>query len=719
MKNMLTSLKVTLLILVLVTAVTAATITVTNVHDSGPGSLRQAIADATPGSTIDFDPAVFSSPRTITLTSSQLVIDKNLTIQGPGRDLLTISGNHLMRAFAINGGVTAKLEGLTIKDGNALASFADGGGIYNNGTLTLNGVAVTGSIGRSGGGIFNIGILTITNSIILGNSADTQGGGVSSFGGLSVSKGTISNNQADVGGGVYQVSSEGGLTISDTTVSGNKALTYGGGIFVDGNEGCWPGVRLALNGSTVSGNTGAGLVILRTSASFYNSTVSSNHGDGIRIDNGTVCNDTFKATNTTVFGNGGTGVGDDYDQDLVGLTNTVVANNQGANITGVVETASHNLIGDAASAGGIQNGVNGNIVGVNPLLGPLRDNGGLTMTHALRLGSPAINAGDNCVLAENGCGFTHPALTTDQRGMPRNGTVDIGAFERQAVDVSSVAPFDYDGDSKSDFSVWRPGDETWYLALSKSGTMGVQQWGSTGDKIVPADYDGDGVTDMAVYRPNDNGSGLGHWYVINSSNFSFNDFQFGVNGDIPLPQDYDGDSRADLCVFRPADSTWYMVKSTNNLFYVYPFGVTGDKPVPADYTGDGKAEIAVWRPADGSWHTVDLTDGGYRTFNWGVTGDVPVPGDYSGDGRADYAVYRPANNTWYRMNSSDFFMYDTRWGVANDIPTPGDYDGDGRIDLAVFRPSEGRWYVLTQTYAFMTQQFGINGDIPTESAFVY
>jgi hypothetical protein len=71
------------------------------------------------------------------------------------------------------------------------------------------------------------------------------------------------------------------------------------------------------------------------------------------------------------------------------------------------------------------------------------------------------------------------------------------------------------------------------------------------------------------------------------------------------------------------------------------------------------------------------------------------------------------------MNSNDFFMYDTRWGVAGDIPVPGDYDGDGSLDLAVFRPAEGRWYVLTAKYAFMTQQFGITGDVPTESAYVY
>ncbi|HJS50608.1 MAG TPA: carboxypeptidase-like regulatory domain-containing protein, partial [Pyrinomonadaceae bacterium] len=143
---------------------------------------------------------------------------------------------------------------------------------------------------------------------------------------------------------------------------------------------------------------------------------------------------TMTITNSTISGNRG-GIHSIADGTET-LINTIVANNTAGgtspDIFGIIETASHNLIGDAASSGGIVNGVSGNIVGVNPLIGPLQNNGGPTLTHALLPGSPAINAGNNCVLIVNGCGDGNLALPTDQRSLGRVGVVDIGAFELQA-----------------------------------------------------------------------------------------------------------------------------------------------------------------------------------------------------------------------------------------------------------------------------------------------
>src|SRR6266496_3534151 len=110
----------------------AATITVINTSDSGAGSLRQAISDSSSGDTINFDSSL--NGQTITLTSDELFINKNLTITGPGANLLAINGNTANRVFDIGSGITVTISGLTITNGNA---GYEGGGIYNQGTLTI------------------------------------------------------------------------------------------------------------------------------------------------------------------------------------------------------------------------------------------------------------------------------------------------------------------------------------------------------------------------------------------------------------------------------------------------------------------------------------------------------------------------------------------------------------------------------------------------------
>src|SRR5262245_58771123 len=166
--------------------------TVTTLADAGPGSLRQAILDTPGGSTVDFQPGLSG---TITLTSGEVAINKDLTVAGPGADVVTVSGNHASRVFNIAPTFTVDISGLTIADGSVGIAF--GGGILNAGTLTVTDSTLSGNsvrVGGQGGGIFNEGTLTVTGSTLSGNSASV-GGGISNLGGtLTVTSSTLSGN---------------------------------------------------------------------------------------------------------------------------------------------------------------------------------------------------------------------------------------------------------------------------------------------------------------------------------------------------------------------------------------------------------------------------------------------------------------------------------------------------------------------------------------------
>ena len=124
-----------------------------------------------------------------------------------------------------------------------------------------------------------------------------------------------------------------------------------------------------------------------------------------------------------------------------------------------------------------------------------------------------------------------------------------------AISLRATA-FDYDGDNRSDISVFRSSTSAWYLQQSTSGFYGTQ-FGRADDGIVPADYDGDGRTDIAVYRPTDSiWNTTGVWYILNSSNGVVTYHVFGLATDMPTPADYDGDGLADTSVYRPSNGTW-------------------------------------------------------------------------------------------------------------------------------------------------------------------
>lgn len=278
--------------------------------------------------------------------------------------------------------------------------------------------------------------------------------------------------------------------------------------------------------------------------------------------------------------------------------------------------------------------------------------------------------------------------------------------------ANSETPFDFDGDSKTDISIFRPSVGEWWINRSSSGVTFAAQFGTGTDVIAPRDFTGDGKADMTFFRPS-----TGEWYVLRSEDFSYFSYPFGTNGDIPAPNDYDADGKADAAVFRPSTSTWYVRRSSDQVVNIETFGTSGDVPVAADYDGDGRADIAIYRPSLGQWW-VKRSVAGVIAFTFGGTTDKPVQGDYTGDGRTDVAFWRPSTGEWFVLRSQDFSYYSFPFGLASDIPTPGDYDGDGRSDGAVFRPSNATWYVQRTTAGSLIQQFGLTGDRAVPNAFV-
>ena len=294
-------------------------------------------------------------------------------------------------------------------------------------------------------------------------------------------------------------------------------------------------------------------------------------------------------------------------------------------------------------------------------------------------------------------------------------------------------PFDFDGDARSDISVFRPSEGVWYVLRSSDGGIRAETLGLASDLITPADFDGDGRTDIAVFRPSS-----GTWYWLNSGNNVLQVVPFGVTGDVPTPADFDGDGRADVTVFRPSTGVWYRINSLNGAFEANQFGIAGDVPLPADFDGDRGADLTVFRPSEGTWYRINSINSAFIATQFGLSGDLPVPADFDGDGRADINVFRPSNGTWSRIDStpgcvvisalretsttnssaSGCFVT-TQFGASGDRPLVADFTGDGRADISVFRPSNGTWYRLNSlSSTFSAIEFGTNGDVPIPSAFV-
>ena len=267
-------------------------------------------------------------------------------------------------------------------------------------------------------------------------------------------------------------------------------------------------------------------------------------------------------------------------------------------------------------------------------------------------------------------------------------------------------PADFDGDNKTDLSIFRPAPGEWWYLKSSNGGNFAAQFGASTDELTPGDFTGDGKTDFAIFRPS-----TGFWFVLRSEDGSFYSFPFGTNGDVPAVGDFDADGKADAAVFRPSNSTWFISKSSDGTAIIQQFGQNGDVPAVADYDGDGNSDIAIFRPGPGEWW-INRSTAGLIAFQFGAGTDRPAQGDFTGDGKADVAFWRPSNGNWFVLRSEDFSFYSFPFGAGGDVPTPGDYDGDAKFDAAVFRPSSSLWFVNKSTGGNLIQTFGIAGDVP-------
>ncbi|MGH2582693.1 MAG: sortase [Anaerolineales bacterium] len=404
---------------------------------------------------------------TIIVSATKTISVSGTILDGGG--LLTISGGGVRRVFTVNSGVTATLQNLTIANG--LCSGCNGGGVYystNSGTLTITNVTFSGNKaqnttggvggGGSGGAIYHSsGTLVVSNSTFSGNTVETIGNNSPNIasgaaitndgiGTLTVTDSTFSNNvasgstdgsgnNAQIAGGAIASFNQATLTVTNSTFTGNRAevtaLNSADGFAVGG--AILAGGTVKIANSTFYANTAKGTLPGTGTVSALGGAIDNGGAfDSMTVANSTLSGNAAIVDQQSIFGffaKKGGGIYNSSNSSNLTLYNTIIANSTDGgdcvNESTIVDEK-NNLIEDTgADACGLTDGTNGDIIGFDPNLDSLANNGGPTQTMALLSGSLAIDAGDGTTCAAS------PVNGVDQRGVarPQGAACDIGAFE--------------------------------------------------------------------------------------------------------------------------------------------------------------------------------------------------------------------------------------------------------------------------------------------------
>lgn len=595
----------------------AATFTVTNLNNSGAGSLRQAVLDANSAGTTDiinFDPNVFSNPgRDFITFTSEINITDSVTINGPTQRNIWLNGNNATRIFNVTAG-NVTINNLTFWRGNVTNTGIGGclqiDGVTNS--VNLSNLTFFSCTANVGAAIHNnIATLVITNSTFSSNTAignNGRGGAISSNTGnrtVTIVSSTITNNSAsNTGGGVYFF--QGTFNTKNSIYANNTANSF-------------PDIAATVT------SQGYNLIENTNLLNINGSTV----GNQLNVDP--------QLGVLTIYGNA----------SAIPLQRTSPAIDAGdptlAN-TSDQRRARRNTDGN-------NNGIAGVDIGAVERQRTSFDFDGEETADITVLRSSGTNSPLFWYYGSDAP--SRPAPVEENLLSPTPNAFTGFQF---GLEGDIAVPGDYDGDGKTDAAVFRPAQGTWYVNQTTNGFLGFN-WGLAGDIPVPADYDGDGKADFAVVRSN-------VWYIYKSTQGYTGAIVLGNSTDKPVPADYDGDLKADTAVY--GNGIWTINRSSGGQTAT-AFGLSTDIPVPADYDGDGIDNITVFRPSNGTWYILKQ-NGGFESIAFGLATDKLVPADYDGDGKIDIAVKRAAfgRSIWYMLLSRDGYTF-TDFGLDTDI----------------------------------------------------